>query len=75
MNKKKITALLLSSVMALTPAMPAMAEQSTIVNYVDGTTDSTVETPDATPTPCLLYTSLCGGSCGTMQRLSLQSLL
>lgn len=51
MNKKKITALLLSSVMALTPAMPAMAEQSTIVNYVDGTTDSTVETPDATPTP------------------------
>ncbi|MFZ2819573.1 MAG: transglutaminase domain-containing protein, partial [Blautia wexlerae] len=43
--------LLLSSVMALTPAMPAMAEQSTIVNYVDGTTDSTVETPDVTPTP------------------------
>ena len=38
MNKKKITALLLSSVMALTPAMPAMAEQSTIVDYVDGTT-------------------------------------
>lgn len=51
MNKKKITALLLSSVMALTPAMPAMAEQSTIVNYVDGTTDSTVETSDVTPTP------------------------
>ena len=51
MNTKKITALLLSSVMALTPAMPAMAEQSTIVNYVDGTTDSTVETPDVTPTP------------------------
>lgn len=51
MNKKKITALLLSSVMALTPAMPAMAEQSTIVNYVDGTTDSTVETPDVTLTP------------------------
>lgn len=51
MNRKKITALLLSSVMALTPAMPAMAEQSTIVNYVDGTTDSTVETPDATPIP------------------------
>ena len=51
MYKKKITALLLSSVMALTPAMPAMAEQSTIVNYVDGTTDSTVETPDVTPTP------------------------
>lgn len=51
MNRKKITALLLSSVMVLTPAMPAMAEQSTIVNYVDGTTDSTVETPDATPTP------------------------
>ena len=51
MNKKKITALLLSSVMALTPAMPAMAEQSTIVNSVDGTTDSTVETPDVTPTP------------------------
>ena len=51
MNRKKITALLLSSVMALTPAMPAMAEQSTIVNYGDGTTDSTVETPDATPTP------------------------
>ena len=51
MNKKKITALLLSSVMALTPAMPAMAEQSTIVDYVDGTTDNTVETPDVTPTP------------------------
>ena len=51
MNRKKITALLLSSVMALTPAMPAMAEQSTIGNYVDGTTDSTVETPDVTPTP------------------------
>ena len=51
MNRKKITALLLSSVMALPPAMPAMAEQSTIVNYVDGTTDSTVETPDVTPTP------------------------
>ena len=51
MNRKKITALLLSSVMALTPAMPAMAEQSTIVNYVDGTTDSTVETQDVTPTP------------------------
>ena len=51
MNRKKITALLLSSVMALTPAMPAMAEQSTIVNYVDGTTDSTVETPDVTPIP------------------------
>lgn len=51
MNKKKITALLLSSVMALTPAMPAMAEQSTIVNYVDGTTDNTVETPDVTPAP------------------------
>ena len=51
MNRKTITALLLSSVMALTPAMPAMAEQSTIVNYVDGTTDSTVETPDVTPTP------------------------
>ena len=51
MNKKKITALLLSSVMALTPAMPAMAEQSTIIDYMDGTTDSTVETPDVTPTP------------------------
>ena len=31
--------------------MPAMAEQSTIVNYVDGTTDNTVETPDVTPAP------------------------
>ena len=51
MNRKKIRALLLSSVMAFTAAMPAMAEQSTIVNYVDGTTDSTVETPDVTPTP------------------------
>ena len=51
MNRKKITALLLSSVMVFTPAMPAMAEKSTIVNYVDGTTDSTVETPDVTPTP------------------------
>ena len=51
MNRKKITALLLCSVMAFTPAMPAMAEQSTIIDYVDGTTDSTVETPDVTPTP------------------------
>ena len=51
MNRKKITALLLSSVMALTPAMPTMAEQSTIIDQVDGTTDSTVETPDVTPTP------------------------
>ena len=51
MNRKKITALLLSSVMALTPAMPAMAEQSTIIDHVDGTTDSTVEIPDVTPTP------------------------
>ena len=51
MNRKKITALLLSSVMAFTPAMPAMAEQSTIIDYMDGTTDSTVETPDVTPTP------------------------
>ena len=51
MNRKKITALLLSSVMVFTPAMPAMAEKSTIVNYVDGTTDNTVETPDVTPTP------------------------
>ena len=51
MNRKKITALLLSSVMVFTPAMPGMAEQSTIVDYVDGTTDNTVETPDVTPTP------------------------
>ena len=51
MNRKKITALLLSSVMALTPAIPAMAEQSTIIDHVDGTTDNTVETPDVTPTP------------------------
>ena len=51
MNRKKITALLLSSVMVFTPAMPAMAEKSTIIDYVDGTTDSTVETPDVTPTP------------------------
>lgn len=51
MNRKKITALLLSSVMVFTPAMPAMAEKSTIVNYVDGTTDNTVETPDVTPAP------------------------
>lgn len=51
MNRKKITALLLSSVMVFTPAMPAMAEQSTIVDYVDGTTDNTVETPDVTPAP------------------------
>lgn len=50
-EQEKITALLLSSVMAFTPAMPAMAEQSTIIDYVDGTTDSTVETPDVTPTP------------------------
>ena len=51
MNRKKITALVLSSVMALTPAMPAMAEQSTVIDYVDGTVDGTVETPDVTPTP------------------------
>lgn len=51
MNRKKITALLLSSVMVFIPAMPAMAEKSTIVNYVDGTTDNTVETPDVTPAP------------------------
>lgn len=51
MNRKKITALLLSSVMVFTPAMPAMAEKSTIVDYVDGTTDNTVETPDVTPAP------------------------
>lgn len=51
MNRKKITALLLSSVMVFTPAMPAMAEKSTIVNYVDGTTDNTVETPDVTSAP------------------------
>ena len=51
MNRKKITALLLSSVKVFTPAMPAMAEKSTIVNYVDGTTDNTVETPDVTPAP------------------------
>ena len=43
MNRKKITALVLSSVMALTPAMPAMAEQSTVIDYVDGTVDGTVE--------------------------------
>ena len=47
MNRKKITALLLSSVMAFTPVMPVMAEQSTVIDYVDGT----VETPDVTPTP------------------------
>ena len=51
MNRKKITALLLSSVMVFTPAMPAMAEQSTVIDYVDGTVDGTVETPDVTPTP------------------------
>lgn len=37
--------------MVFTPAMPAMAEKSTIVDYVDGTTDNTVETPDVTPAP------------------------
>ena len=30
MNRKRMTALLLSTVMAVTPAMPAMAEQQTV---------------------------------------------
>lgn len=52
MNRKKITALLLGSVMAFTPAMPAMADESTYVAYAeDESTDDTVETPDVTPTP------------------------
>ena len=51
MNRKKITALLLSSVMAFTPVLPVMAEQSTAIDYVDGTINGTVETPDVTPTP------------------------
>lgn len=39
MNRKKLTALLLSSIMAVTPAMPAMAEQSTVSDYVEATAD------------------------------------
>ena len=39
MNRKKLTALLLSSIMAVTPAMPAMADQSTVSNYVEATAD------------------------------------
>ena len=39
MNRKKLTALLLSSIMALTPAMPAMADQSTVSDYVEATAD------------------------------------
>ena len=37
MNRKKLTALLLSSIMAVTPAMPAMADQSTVSDYVEAT--------------------------------------
>lgn len=39
MNRKKLTALLLSSIMAVTPAMPAMADQSTVSDYVEATAD------------------------------------
>ena len=39
MNRKKPTALLLSSIMAVTPAMPAMADQSTVSDYVEATAD------------------------------------
>ena len=39
MNRKKLTALLLSSIMAVTPAMPAMADQSTLSDYVEATAD------------------------------------
>lgn len=39
MNRKKLTALLLSSIMAVTPAMPAMADQSTVSDYVEATVD------------------------------------
>ena len=40
MNRKKLTALLLSSIMAVTPAMPAMADQSTVSDYVEATADN-----------------------------------
>ena len=40
MNRKKLTALLLSSIMAVTPAMPAMADQSTVSDYVEATADA-----------------------------------
>ncbi len=39
MNRKKLTALLLSSIMVVTPAMPAMADQSTVSDYVEATAD------------------------------------
>ena len=39
MNRKKLTALLLSSIMAVTPAMPAMADQPTVSDYVEATAD------------------------------------
>ena len=39
MNRKKLTALLLSSIMAVTPAMPVMADQSTVSDYVEATAD------------------------------------
>lgn len=50
MNRKKITALFLSTVMAVTPAMPAVASQEDTVVYTGETTDDAVATPEATPT-------------------------
>lgn len=44
MNRKKLTALLLSSIMAVTPAMPAMADQSTVSDYVEATADDMYQT-------------------------------
>ena len=50
MNRKKITALFLSTVMAVTPAMPAMASQETAIVYADETSDDIAATPgDETP--------------------------
>ena len=59
MNRKKLTALLLSSIMAVTPAMPAMADQSTVSDYVeatagdvsDDTSDDTTIAPAPLPEP------------------------
>ena len=51
MNRKKLTALLLSSIMAVTPAMPAMADQSTADDVSDDTSDDTTIAPAPLPEP------------------------
>ena len=46
MNRKRMTALLLSTVMAVTPAMPAMAEQQTVTAVYADDADATVTVKD-----------------------------